>query len=391
MIRIPLLQRVLFREMALITGICLGAFLCIILLGRLLQLRDLFLAQGATFMDLVQLFVYLSPLFLILLVPVSCMVGLFLTLLRMSSDNELLSLRAGGLSFAALLPAPIVLCLLCSGLTLWLSLAGISWGMDNFRRTVVDLAKHKTAISLQPGVFNSAFPHLTVYTRQADPVSGELRDVFAQDSSKPGAPTIVMAPIGKIDSDPDLGHIFVRMENGHAYREEGGEISVISFERYLLSLDTTRLLGGFELKDKVPKEMSWQDLRDLFQGGAAEKSLNFQRKVHIELHKRLALPVACLVLGLFALPLAFFFQGMKREYGLVMALGAFFLYYSLFSIGMSLAESGMLPPAVSLWVPNALFLMAALGGIWLAVEDRQWELRLPKYFLRREKAAGRKA
>ena len=48
MIRIPLLQRVLFREMALITGICLGALLCLILLGRLLQLRDLFLAQSVT-------------------------------------------------------------------------------------------------------------------------------------------------------------------------------------------------------------------------------------------------------------------------------------------------------------------------------------------------------
>lgn len=391
MIRIPLLQRVLFREMALITGICLGAFLCIILLGRLLQLRDLFLAQGVTFADLVQLFIYLSPFFLILLVPVSCMLGLFLTLLRMGSDKELVSLRAGGLSFGALLPAPVVLCLICSGLTLWFSLTGISWGMDNFRRMVVDLAKHKTAISLQPGVFNSAFPHLTVYARQADPVSGELRDVFAQDASRPGAPATIVAPTGKIDSDPDLGHIFVRLENGRVYREKDSEISVVSFERYLLSLDTTRLLGGFELKDKVPKEMSWQDLRGLFQGGAAQKSLNFQRKVHIELHKRLALPAACLVLGLFALPLAFFFQGMKREYGLIMALGAFFLYYTLFSIGMSLAESGVLAPAVGLWAPNVFFLIAALAGVWLAVEDRQWELRLPKYFLRREKASGRRA
>ena len=104
MIRIPLLQRVLFREMALITGICLGALLCLILLGRLLQLRDLFLAQGVTVADLIRLFVYLSPLFLILLVPVSCMLGLFLTLLRMGADRELVSLRVGGLSFGALLP-----------------------------------------------------------------------------------------------------------------------------------------------------------------------------------------------------------------------------------------------------------------------------------------------
>ena len=118
MIRIPLLQRVLFREMALITGICLGALLCLILLGRLLQLRDLFLAQGVTVVDLIRLFVYLSPLFLILLVPVSCMLGLFLTLLHIGADRELVSLRAGGLSFGGLLPAPVMLSLICCGLTL---------------------------------------------------------------------------------------------------------------------------------------------------------------------------------------------------------------------------------------------------------------------------------
>lgn len=388
MIRIPLLQRVLFREMALITGICLGALLCLILLGRLLQLRDLFLAQGVTVVDLIRLFVYLSPLFLILLVPVSCMLGLFLTLLRMGADRELVSLRAGGLSFRALLPAPVTLSLICCGLTLWLSLAGISWGMDNFRRMVVELARHKTAVSVQPGVFNTSFPHLTVYARQADPGTGELRDIFARENSRPGAPATIVAPRGRIDSDPERGQIFVRLEDGRVYREEDGELSVVGFGRYLLSLDTTRLLGGFELKDKAPKEMSWQTLRGVFRGAFDHESLNFQRKVHIELHKRLALPAACLVLGLFALPLAFFFQGMKRQYGLVVALGAFFLYYVLLSAGMSLAEGGVLEPAVGLWLPNALFLAAALAGIRMAAEERGWSPAILKYFSRRGPRAG---
>jgi Predicted permease YjgP/YjgQ family. len=76
-IRVKLLQRELFREMCLIASICLGGFLCLILLGRLLQLRDLFLTQGVTILDLAKLFVYLSPFFLILLIPVSCMLGFF--------------------------------------------------------------------------------------------------------------------------------------------------------------------------------------------------------------------------------------------------------------------------------------------------------------------------
>lgn len=77
MIRVPLLQRELFKEMGIVASISLGGFLSLILLGRLLQLRDLFMGQGVTFFDLVKLFTYLSPFFLIMLIPVSCMLGVF--------------------------------------------------------------------------------------------------------------------------------------------------------------------------------------------------------------------------------------------------------------------------------------------------------------------------
>lgn len=376
MIRVPLLQRELFKEMGIIASICLGGFLCLILLGRLLQLRDLFMGQGVTFLDLLKLFVYLSPFFLIMLIPVSCMLGLFLTFLRMGADRELISLRAGGVSIWPLLPAPMLLCLLCSALTLWISLSGISWGMDNFRQTVVELARHKTSVNVQPGVFNTSFPGLTVYARQADPGSGELQDVFVLDSSRSKTRATIVAPAGQIDSDSDLGQVFVRLADGHVYREEGGELSVIRFDSYILSLDMTRLLGGFDLGDKAPKEMSLKELRGLQADGFEDRSIRYQRRVEIEVHKRFSLPAACVVLGFFALPLAFFFQGMKRQFGLLVCLGTFFLYYVLLSAGMSLAESGVLTPAVALWLPNILFLSVAGAGMWVVAGEREVNFRM---------------
>ena len=371
MIRVPLLQRELFKEMGIVASISLGGFLSLILLGRLLQLRDLFMGQGVTFFDLVKLFTYLSPFFLIMLIPVSCMLGVFLTFLRMGADRELISLRAGGVSLWPLLPAPLLLCLLCSALTVWISLSGISWGMDNFRNTVVELARNKTSVNVQPGVFNTSFPGLTVYARQSDPSSGALLDVFVLDSSRSKTRATIVAPIGRIESDSERGQVFVRLEDGHVYREQGGELSVISFESYILSLDMTRLLGGFELKDKAPKEMSWDDLRTLKGDGFEDRSVNFQRRVDIELHKRFSLPAACIVLGFFALPLAFFFQGMKRQFGLIACLGTFFLYYVFLSGGMALAEGGIIAPALALWLPNVVFMLAAGVGMWLVAAEKE--------------------
>jgi lipopolysaccharide export system permease protein len=374
-IRIPLLQRELFREMLIISAISLGGFLCLILLGRLLQLRDLFVGQGVTLFDIAKLFIYLSPFFLILLIPVSCMLGLFLTFLRMGADRELVALRAGGISIRPLLPAPLILCLLGSALTLWVSLFGISWGMDNFRQTVLEMARHKTSVNVQPGVFNTSFPGLTVYARQADPVTGVLQDVFVLDSSRSRDSATIVAPRGLIDSDADRGQVFVQLEDGHVYREQGEELAVVSFESYLLALDVSRLLGGADLGDKAPKEMSWEALRGLAAGAFADKDQNFKRRVEIELHKRFSLPAACLVLGIFALPLAFFFQGLKRQFGLLACLGAFFLYYVLLSAGMALAEGGVVAPGLALWAPNVLFVLAGGAGTWMVAGEREFNMR----------------
>ncbi|NCD24598.1 MAG: LPS export ABC transporter permease LptF [Deltaproteobacteria bacterium] len=370
-VRFRLLQRELLREMSLVAGICLGAFLSLILLGRFLQLRELFLGQGVGFFDLAKLFVYLSPFFLLMLVPAACMLGLFLTLLRMGADRELISLRAGGLSVWRLLPAPLVLCLAGTAVSLWVSLYGISWGMDHFRQAVVEMARSKTVINVQPGVFNTSFPNLTFYATQADPVSGDLEDVFVRDASRPDLAATIVAPRGRILSNAEAGQIYVLLQDGHVYRQEKDGFSVVSFGEYALSLDMSRILGGMKIESKAPKEMSWAELNRVVASPEARADVDKYRRALIERHKRFALPVACLVLGLFSMPLALFFQGLNRQYGLVVSLGAFFVYYVLLTAGMSLAKSGYLPPAVALWAPNGLFFLLGSLGLWIVATERE--------------------
>ena len=59
---------------------------------------------------------------------------------------------------------------------------------------------------------------------------------------------------------------------------------------------------------------------------------------------------------------------------------------------MSLAESGVLLPAVALWLPNGLFVLAAAWGMWMVVGERDVDfdgvrLRLGEIFSFRRKSA----
>lgn len=368
-----LTQRHLFREIAGLFLLSLFSLLALILIGRLLQLRELFLGLNLNVWDLVVLFTYLSPFFLILLIPISCLLGVFLTFLRMSTDRELLAFRAGGVSLYRLLPAPLLFCLLCMLLTFWVSFFGLSWGMEHFRASVMDFARTKTQLILQPGVFNKTFPGLMVFARQVDNKVGSLNMVLIQDRTREGITATILAPRGRVRTDVEKGQILFELEQGTVYRQQDDRINVLSFDNYRVRLGLDKLLRGVNLGEVHPKEMSWTKLQELKadkEGVIASEDENFYRKVLVEQQKRVALPIACLILGLLGLPLAVFFQGLRQQMGVLLALGMFLFYYTMLSLGLSLGETGTMSPVVGLWLPNGLFLLLGAYGIRLANLER---------------------
>jgi len=109
------------------------------------------------------------------------------------------------------------------------------------------------------------------------------------------------------------------------------------------------------------------------------------RKVRVEMHKRMVLPLACLVLGVFAVPLASAFEGLKRQYGLVLAMGFFLFYYTILSLAFSLGEAGAVSPGTALWLPN-LALLAA-GAVGIHFTSREKKIRVLDWFRRFRRAA----
>ena len=152
-----IVHRQIFKEhlsLFLLIGSCL---LGLILVGRMLQLREMLLSQNLGVFDVLRLFFYLSPVFLLLLTPIACMLSIFLTFLRMSADRELTALKASGVSLYQLLVAPIAFGTLCTLFSLYIGLFGLSWGMEQFKHSLIEFARTKTKLSLQSGVFNQAF------------------------------------------------------------------------------------------------------------------------------------------------------------------------------------------------------------------------------------------
>lgn len=353
----------------MLIGSCL---LGLILVGRMLQLREMLLSQNLGLFDVLRLFFYLSPVFLLLLTPIACMLSIFLTFLRMSADRELTALKASGISLYQLLFAPLVFGSLCTLFSLYIGLFGLSWGMEQFKHSLLEFARTKTKLSLQSGVFNQEFPGLTIYAQKVNLETGDIQFVFVQDKTNKGFTTTVIAPEGTVTTDSEKEQIKVVFKNGRIFRRVGETLDVLHFGSYAVRLPLGNMLRSMGFERTSPKELSFAKLLAYDSDPELMKEFDqtHQLKIKVEIQKRLALPLACLILGLFSVPVACVFQAFKQQHGIVLAMAVFLVYYSLLSVGESLGESKLLPPYIGVWVPNLLFLGAGLLFLRQAVRER---------------------
>lgn len=367
-----IVHRQIFKEhfsLFLLIGSCL---LGLILVGRMLQMRDMLLSQNLGVFDVLRLFFYLSPVFLLLLTPIACMLSIFLTFLRMSADRELTALKASGVSLYQLLFAPLVFGSLCTLFSLYIGLFGLSWGMEQFKHSLLEFARTKTKLSLQSGVFNQEFPGLTIYAQKVNLETGDIKFVFVQDKTNKSFTTTVIAPEGSVTTDSEKEQIKVVFKNGRIYRRVGETLDILHFASYAVRLPLGNMLRKMGFERTSPKELSFARLLDYDSDPELMKEFDQTRqlKVKVEIQKRLALPLACLILGLFSVPVACVFHAFKQQFGIVLALGVFLVYYSLLSVAESLGESRLVPPYIGVWIPNLLFLGVGLIFLRQAVRER---------------------
>jgi len=369
---VKILHRQIFFELFKLFGLTVSCLLGLILVGRMLQLRSLFLSQSIGFLNILQLFFFLTPFFLLLVTPISTMLSVFLTFLRMSTDNELTALKASGVSLYRLLPAPVVFCTLCTLFTFFISFWGLAWGMDMFKVKLYEFARNNSKFTLQAGVFNEEFPGYTFYAKQVDNEKGEMRYAFVRDRSNKDGSVVVIAPKAEIVNRPENVEVDIIFKNGKIFRQNGDELNVLKFGTYSVRLDLGKLLGGFNFKEEKAKDMTFAQLSEIRKDPSVAPSRDdrFYRKVDTEYFKRLVLPLGCVILGMFAIPIAYVFRGLKQQYGLVLSMGLFLVYYSMFSIGVSMGESGAIPPVYGLWAPNILYVFVAFFGIKYANAER---------------------
>lgn len=353
-----LLNRYLLRLIA--PGVFLGAgvFLFALLLNELVRNIQLLVTQGANPTTVGLALAHLIPGLLAVALPSALLLGILLALNRLSSGHELIAMRAGGISPWRLL-APIAT---AAGITFLLCLLLMLEIVPPSNRQFVELRDEllnsRLRTEIEPRMFyDELLDGRVLLVGEASPNEDGWRRVFLADTARTAEPTIFVAERGRLVTVPEERLAFLELtdvEVHNAGLDDPGLYRIQRAQEINLPLDPTDIFGPLSPSpSRSARAMLLADLVTAYEGTGHPIYL-------VEIHKKFALPFACLALGLLGVGL-----GIRPSPGPAQA-GAFALavlvvlaYYVPLTLGEQLAASGELPPWLAMWGANIL---AVAGG-----------------------------
>jgi lipopolysaccharide export system permease protein len=353
------IHRYLLRETLVPMFLGLAVFTLVLLMGRILKLVEMVINKGVPFMDILILFASLLPSLLVLTLPLSFLLGVMAGLGRMSSDQEVLALKASGTSLYQITVPVAFLGLGVGIITAFLTMMIKPASEDLFHKQVFQIASSRANIGIQPQLFNDEYNNVVLYANEVDERSGQMRGVFISDERPNSLPAIILADSGRILSNQDTLTLTLHLENGTVHRQRSGPTSafhVISFAQYDLNLNLGQTSMEADLPRKNKKTMSIAELYRAIYGpdmSAGPKT----NELIAEFHWRLALPFAPLLFALLGVPLGIQPVRSGRGSGFAIGLLIFLAYYMLLSASGTLVVEGDMP-GLLMWVPNLIFLLA---------------------------------
>jgi len=362
MLKARILNRYIFSEMVPPFFLSMSVLILVLFLQKLFRLADLVVAKGASLLSIVKVLAYLVPSFLVITIPMSLLVAALTTFARLSSDSEITAMKASRISLYTMIQPVFLFALLAFAVTAATSLVLVPSANAALKAHLFNMIKSRATVSLEPGVFSTAFDGLVIYVDKMESLD-KLEGVFISDERSAKEPYSIVANRGKLIADQQSLNVTLALEEGsiHTLPRNDQTYTQMKFDAARIYLDINNSLAQKGAPGKGLEDLSNRELivmiQTLKQGG--KPSYSFEN----ELHKRISIPFACLILGLIGAPLGIRRSRSGKSAGVAIALLVFLIYYVILGAATNLAETGTFRPFLAYWIPNGIMAAAAIGFV----------------------------
>ena len=352
--------------------LALICFTSILLLDEIFRLTKLFVSKGVSPYYLVQLLIYVLPATLVVTIPMATLVGILLSLGRLSTDNEITAMKAHGVGFHQILLPLLLISSLLSVFDFFFMDYALPRGNVAYVSLKHDISRRHSALVLEEGVVMKELERegkLWLY-ESTDPDTGRLQDVKVWDSIWSGQPRFVNAKEATVGFED--GQAWLTLYDGVTYEPVSGSADgfrVTAFTKDQIALDFTETLERTQFESKSTRNMPLAKLKtyisgiedQLFRQQSKPHLIDKLRYAQVEYHKKFSIPFACFVFGLIGVPLGLVVKRSGKMVGFGIGLGLVLVYYLLLQVGQDTGRSGVLPPGFAIWLPNLVIGLLGVG------------------------------
>ena len=347
------LTRELLKYFCIVLTTVVGIYLAIEFFGRIDNFFDakLPISRALVFLAL------RTPLIVAQITPVGVLLAVLIVFGIMVNNNETVALKSGGVSIFYLFKPMLVMGLIFSALLFFFSEVAVPIAVGRANKIWRSEVKKESAVtSREKNIWikgNRSIFHITYFKPSSETIFGVTLNYFDES----------FRLVKRIDAEKGV--------------YKGGEWRLLNVvEQDLVKDDRSykvtyrkrcpvRLeFAPEDLKRVVKKceEMSYVELSSYIQ--EVEEEGYDATGYKVDLSAKIAFPLVCFVMSIVGTGLAL--RRKKKEgfaSSVVYGIGMAFLYWTVYSLCLSLGYGGILPPVLAAWLTNVIFV--CLGTVML--------------------------
>jgi lipopolysaccharide export system permease protein len=281
------------------------------------------------------------------------LIAALLSLGNMSRHNEIIAMRAGGVSLGR-----IIMPVLAGGLLI---------SVFSFINNEFIMPVYSTRANYIRNIEIEKKQQRIIFQQQscgsADPTTASPTSRWSPEPERNDRPEHIQAEPDysvreRIRADSLLWENGAwRLRNSRTYMSAGDAVQSRSSDGEVFNIVDSPEDLGMIIKTSAEMNFSemWNYIKRLRTGGY--KAVMYE----VDLHNKIAFPFASLLMAMISIP--FSIHGVRSggaAKGFAFAILIAFVYWTLMSVGASLGRSGAIPPLAAAWFANMLFGIAAV-------------------------------
>jgi len=334
--------------------LALGVLTFVMILGNLIKIADLVINKGVDIFSVSKLFLLMIPYLLTYTLPVAALTAVLLSLGRLSSDNEIVAIKASGINLFHLILPLLTLGLILSLLLVIFNDRVIPYAHYASRKTLMEVGIKNPTAALEPGIFINSFEKYILFIYRID--DNKLTNVRIYEPQGEDKPTrTIIAKRGEFIAVPEKNMIKLKLIDGTSDEpdpENPTNFYKLNFKTYFMALNLAQAQNTDKI-EKKSKDMTIQELKQEVE--KLNKEGIDPTPLITEINKKISLAFSCFVFILVGSSLAIITRRREKSINFGIAFLTVGVYYLILIGSEALSLQGYINPKIAMWIPNITF------------------------------------